>query len=279
MCALVVSALILSTIGALVQRGLAAGLGVPARLVLGLGPRLGDASAPPRALELRPVLVWAWTPLEGGARARRAIVRAAGPLAILLVPFTVLVASIAARGVPDEAPPGRMVVGEVVAGSPADEAGIARGDVIVSVEGAPVRSVADIAGALEGRAGTTVHVVRERGGARETLEVVPEATGGRARIGVGAEPRWRAVGIGEAIALGARIVGHQLQVIVETFLPGGQRDAQVMGPVAMVRHVAEATPDGATRVALIAAAWTSFAAIWSIAAALSELVRELRGRP
>ena len=99
MCGLVISAFVLSLFGALVQRGAAAALGVPARFVLGIGPRLGDREAPPRALEVRPVMLWSWVPLmEGGATWRRGLVRAVGPLAIVLLPFLVCVVALAVAG-------------------------------------------------------------------------------------------------------------------------------------------------------------------------------------
>lgn len=117
MCGLVISAFVLSLVGALVQRGAAAALGVPARFVLGVGPRLGDREAPPRAFEVRPVMLWSWVPLmEGGTPWRRGLVRAAGPLAIVLVPFAVCAVALAVGDADDGNPVARAsaLVGRVI---------------------------------------------------------------------------------------------------------------------------------------------------------------------
>lgn len=114
MCGLVISAFVLSLLGALVQRGVAAALGVPARFVLGFGPRLGEAPEVPRAFEMRPVMLWSWVPLmEGGDRWRRGVVRAVGPIAIVLVPFVVCVVALAVAGDAAESDPVTRALGLV----------------------------------------------------------------------------------------------------------------------------------------------------------------------
>jgi len=63
-------------------------------------------------------------------------------------------------------------VQEVVTGSPADKAGMKRGDVIQSMGGYQVQSFSDFVGALQSkRAGDVLTVVVRRGG--ETLELGP----------------------------------------------------------------------------------------------------------
>lgn len=107
MLALPLSAIVLSLIGALVQRALAAALGVPARIVFGIGPRLGPKDREPGPIEIRPIPLWVSTHLERGASTpRELLTRASGPLAIALVPFLVLVLAISARGVDVPRAPG-----------------------------------------------------------------------------------------------------------------------------------------------------------------------------
>ena len=71
-----------------------------------------------------------------------------------------------------DAPQGGALVGEVVAGGPADRAGLRRGDRILSVGGEPVRDSDDLSASVNSRQpDEEVDVVVERGGERRTLTV------------------------------------------------------------------------------------------------------------
>ena len=66
-----------------------------------------------------------------------------------------------------------MAVARVEPGGPADDAGIAEGDVILSVDGKPVTSTSDLSQVLAGlQVGQTVQVVVMRpDGSRRTVQV------------------------------------------------------------------------------------------------------------
>jgi carboxyl-terminal processing protease len=68
---------------------------------------------------------------------------------------------------------GRARLGEVFAGGPADKAGLARGDEIVSIDDRPVSGLApgEVARGLRGEAGTTVRLNVRKGGAGDGIEV------------------------------------------------------------------------------------------------------------
>jgi regulator of sigma E protease len=80
---------------------------------------------------------------------------------------------------------GPPLVEEAVAGKPAAQAGIRSGDRILSVDGTPVRSPADVAAATNARPETEIVFRIDRGGARFDVPLVPEASeaAGR-RVGI-----------------------------------------------------------------------------------------------
>jgi regulator of sigma E protease len=77
------------------------------------------------------------------------------------------------------------LIEQVVAGKPAERAGLRTGDRIVAVDGRPVRSPADVAAATNAKPGAEVVFSVERGGRAVDVPLVTEATeaGGR-RIGL-----------------------------------------------------------------------------------------------
>jgi regulator of sigma E protease len=81
-------------------------------------------------------------------------------------------------------PPLDPVLGQVVAGGPAERAGLASGDRIVSAAGKPVGSWEALVEAVRAHPGVPLELVVERQGARRTVEVLPDVVeAGDARIG------------------------------------------------------------------------------------------------
>jgi regulator of sigma E protease len=80
---------------------------------------------------------------------------------------------------------GPPLIEEAVAGKPAARAGLRSGDRILAVDGAAVRSPADVAAATNAKPGVEVLFSVERGGARFDVPLVPDVTesGGR-RVGI-----------------------------------------------------------------------------------------------
>jgi len=110
---------------------------------------------------------------------QRIAVVAAGPAANVILTFVILYALLLGYG-RYTIPP---VVGEVIAGSPAESAGIAPGDIIISVDGYVVRGFEDFQRLVATSPEREVTVVLDRGGASETLVLLPEATEVEDRFG------------------------------------------------------------------------------------------------
>jgi putative serine protease PepD len=71
-----------------------------------------------------------------------------------------------------DAPSGGAQIGQIVAGGPADKAGLREGDRVVEIGGQPVRDADDLSAVVnDHKPGEKVQVVVERGGERRTLTV------------------------------------------------------------------------------------------------------------
>ena len=88
-------------------------------------------------------------------------------------------------------PPLEPVIGMLVAGGPADRAGLKEGDRVVRADGEPVGSWEALVAAVRARPGTPLRLTLERGEVSLTIEVVPDAVAAAdGRIGrIGAAPR------------------------------------------------------------------------------------------
>jgi len=110
---------------------------------------------------------------------QRIAVVAAGPLANVLFTFLVLYALLLGYG-RYTIPP---VIGEVVAGSVAEEAGLMAGDVILSVDGFAVTGFSDFQRLISTAPGREVSIVLDRSGLERALALVPEIAEDTDRFG------------------------------------------------------------------------------------------------
>lgn len=118
-----------------------------------------------------------------GPGGRQDAARQDGNLFVPVDPLMAILADLIADGRPALSPPwlglftdeidGRLVVARVTPGAPADRAGVNRGDVIVGVNGAPPRDLADFYRKVRaiGHAGTDVPIAVEQHGERRELVV------------------------------------------------------------------------------------------------------------
>ncbi len=88
-------------------------------------------------------------------------------------------------------PPLEPVIGQVVAGSAAERAGLAAGDRVLRADGKPVESWDALVALVQSRAETPLRLTIERDGVRQDIEVTPSAvSAGQKRIGrIGAAPQ------------------------------------------------------------------------------------------
>ena len=110
---------------------------------------------------------------------RRIAVVAAGPIANVLLTFLTLYALLLGYG-RYTIPP---VVGEVLAGSVAETAGLQAGDTILSVDGYAVRGFEDFQRLVATAPERSVTIVLDRGGTDRTIVLVPEAVAVEDRFG------------------------------------------------------------------------------------------------
>lgn len=103
----------------------------------------------------------------------------AGPVANVLLTFFILYALLLGYG-RYTIPP---VIGEVIAGSVAEEAGLLPEDRIISVDGYGVRSFSDFQRLVATAPSRQVTIVLERNGASETINVVPTPSETQDRFG------------------------------------------------------------------------------------------------
>ena len=161
------------------------------------------------------------------------------------------------------------VVDSVVAGRPAEAAGLQRGDSIVAVDGAPVARWSEVVERVLPAAGDTLALTVRRGGSSVTLPVVPEAavdtnpmTGVVDTVGrIGAAAPSDRVGrdplsFGEAAERGWRTtwaMGGAILTIVKGLFSGSVSVDNLGGPIAIAQTSVEAARSGVeTLVALIA---------------------------
>jgi regulator of sigma E protease len=111
----------------------------------------------------------------------RAIVVSAGPVANFLLAIMLFAALFATVGRPVAVP----VVGEVLANSAAQRAGLEPGDRVVAIDGAPIRTFGDIRRVITGHPAQHLSLDVRRGGAEFTLPVVTDSqASGSGPVGV-----------------------------------------------------------------------------------------------
>lgn len=173
----------------------------------------------------------------------------AGPVANYLT-ASLLVLGLGLTGFPRNEPVEPMRVAEVVDGSPAEEAGLKSGDVIVEANGEPIETVEDLIDVTAPRAGEpTEYVVVREGERLGPIPVTPESRRGRGMIGVRAEMRrvYEQMTLPEAgraaFAYPAKLTMAQLQGL--TRLIEKRTTEGLTGPVGMGKMVAKQARKGA----------------------------------
>jgi len=121
---------------------------------------------------------------------QRMLIVAAGPVFNLVLAVVIYTGLFGVHGVNGLVP----VVGQVVADTPADRAGLGYGDRVIEVGGHPVTLWSDLAEAIEASDGKLLSLTYERGGESRHIELLPEASTTRNIFGEEV-PSW-AIGIG-----------------------------------------------------------------------------------
>jgi regulator of sigma E protease len=179
---------------------------------------------------------------------QRAIVVAAGPVVNFIVALLILAGFALAYGEVIRQP----VVGAVLPGSPAAQAGLRAGDRIVSVADRPTRRFEDIGRAVLLRAGERVTIDYRRGTVEQHGSAVVAATVERDRFGnsysigrlgiASALPDVAPVGLLQAPVVAARQIGEIVSLTVETLgrvVTGRMAVSELHGPVGTAKIAGE----------------------------------------
>lgn len=129
------------------------------------------------------------------------------------------------------------VVGDIVADSPAQKAGLLAKDTILSVDGHKVDKWTDIGPLLDGKANTVVTLTVKRGNDQKDISVIPEEKDNRTVIGITAHVETTPVSFTDSLKYGAdrsafilMMVGKGLAALIT-----GAGGAEVSGPIGVAR--------------------------------------------
>lgn len=147
---------------------------------------------------------------------KRLVVLIAGPLMNLLTAVIVFSALIAFEGVPQ---PGSVKVDTVAENSPAQQANLQAGDIIVSINGQEVTDIQPAIDIIRANLDQPVEMLVDRNGERFTLTATPlsSRTPQQGALGVGLAYPTRPATFIESVSGGATITGIQAATIV--YLP------------------------------------------------------------
>lgn len=196
---------------------------------------------------------------------QRAAVVAAGPIANFILAIAIFTGAFMIIGKPVLEPR----VDEVLPGSAAEQAGIQKGDIIVSVDGSAIEDFSDLQRSVMTRAGDPLVVVLKRAGQPVSLTVVPKLHeepdnfGGKVRIGllgVKRDPmgpiRYEKMGPVKAFETGVErtwFIVHSTFSYLGKMFSGRESPDQLGGPISMAKAAGDAASLGFSQfVAVIA---------------------------
>jgi len=196
---------------------------------------------------------------------QRAAVVAAGPIANFILAIAIFTLAFMLVGRPVVEPR----VDEVLPGSAAEQAGIRKGDVIVSIDGAVIDDFTELQQAVMTRAGEPLAVALDRNGERINLKVVPALSeepdnfGGKFRkglLGVKRDPmgpiRYERLGPVDAFETGVErtwFIVHSTFKYLGKLFTGRESADQLGGPISMAKAAGDAASVGFSQyVAVIA---------------------------
>ncbi|HVM20315.1 MAG TPA: RIP metalloprotease [Egibacteraceae bacterium] len=134
---------------------------------------------------------------------KRAIVLVSGSVTHFFLAAALIFGALAFIGLPDPEAPPTNILEQVVADSPAAQAGLQPGDRVVAIDGAPTGDFEQVRDAIQGRAGESVEITLARDDREITTTAtlatqMPDGTPG-AFLGVGPRPVIERVPAGEAL--------------------------------------------------------------------------------
>jgi regulator of sigma E protease len=174
---------------------------------------------------------------------------AAGPIANYLTASAIVFALGVTNTLPPMQPAEPMQVGHVVPDSPAANAGLQEGDVIVMANGEAIANVSELIDATAPRAGEpTEYIVERDGKALPPIAITPLDRGGRGQIGVGAKmiPLYEELGVLDSAKLSVVLPFQMTMAQLNGLADMVKRRSTegIGGPVMMGKMVADAAQAG-----------------------------------
>jgi len=175
---------------------------------------------------------------------KKALVMVAGPTMNLLFPIILVALVLMVQGSQDMHP----VIGEVVKGSPAQEAGFKVGDRITEIEGEKVATWSEMVASLKDKPGEQVDITVRRGNETITLSPTLDNKDGRGFLGVtwpkDAEPIYKKDPPHTALYRGAILTYDMTKFMVVTLYHVITQDSGVLvegsrGPVGIIDETAK----------------------------------------
>lgn len=227
-------------------------------LSIGVGPKILQRKLDETRFSLRLIPVFAYVHLAGSlpeeqdipggflkaspkTKAKVLVAGSAMNIILALVIFIVLFMGI---GVYSDAPR----IGAVYTDSPAYEAGLKKGDEVLSIEGETVSTWGDMTGIIAESGGRTLQVRVERNGQELEMAVVPAHSEEAGRAMIGIERARERLGplraVYEGVVQSFLFVSLMVQALI--MMATGAIPADVSGPVGIAAMVGEATAAGVT---------------------------------
>jgi regulator of sigma E protease len=176
---------------------------------------------------------------------RRFLVIVAGPSMNYLSAILLAAAMLVSFGFRE--PDTSSAIGDVLAGSAAERAGLRPGDRVLAIDGRPVSSWEGLVAEVQDHPGQPATLLIERDGTETTLVATPDASGGRGRLGVGQAARIVRVSPSAALAVGVRVTNQRAGEILAGLgqMVTGRQRAELRGPVGIAQEMARSARAGA----------------------------------
>lgn len=195
----------------------------------------------------------------------RILVLSAGSIMNMLLPIVLL---IIAFMVPRQVGEGVMIE-EVLEDSPAQEAGIQDGDIVLSIDEVSISTISELQEAISSKPGVEVSIILEREGAEiEPITLVPRVSPPEGEGPVGVILTWanyvtESHPIWEAIPLGFKETGNMLAGLGRGVanVVTGQEPLDLIGPIGMAQVTSQIVQSGAAYVLMWAAFLSMFIGI------------------
>jgi regulator of sigma E protease len=140
-------------------------------------------------------------------------------------------------------------VGSILAGSPAEKAGLKSGDIVLKVDDTRIRVPSQLVDIISKNANTPVTLTIARNGAEQVVQITPELNGDRGRIGINIVEDLEKIKLGpiDAVKMSVERNYEQARLIIQTvgqLITRETSTRQLMGPLAIAQLSGESAQLG-----------------------------------